>query len=240
MDEDRDPTNGASEQDRPTSGAVAELPGSDPTDHTQYERGTPEYKRALALRAAAARRRNRQAGAADGQGSPATGPEEEGSREAFTVDVRRQEQELAKTSKAKAKAKARPAAKPQSASDAAADANGTIELLSIVGTIVAGPEAAITDQEHAAIHRPLTRIYQRNATVAAAVGRFADPIALLGAIGAYGLRVARSTGAIPPELAARAQAQMHADYASEAATWENFGAAEAPTPPPGRAGLQGQ
>ena len=57
-------------------------------------------------------------------------------------------------------------------------------------------------------------------------------IALLGAIGAYGLRVARSTGAIPPELAARAQAQMHADYASEAATWENFGAAEAPTPPP--------
>lgn len=68
---------------------------------------------------------------------------------------------------------------------------GTTEVISLVGRIVAGDErAAMTDQEQKKIAAPLSRIYEKNAAAAIAVSKWADPIALLTAVAAWGARAA--------------------------------------------------
>ena len=113
------------------------------------------------------------------------------------------------------------------ARESAAD---TLNLLNDAARWLVGPHAVMADEERESIARPLTRLYQRHSAVAESVGRVADPLSLVVALGFWIVR----TYYLAAQQRAALAAQQRADGA-HAPDIQTARDAPAPPPPPGPA-----
>lgn len=107
------------------------------------------------------------------------------------------------------------------------NAESTIGLAEVMAIMLVGPECEMKPAERAAILAPLGRIAERNPELFEATGKWADPMTLVGAIGAWGYRCYK-IGAAKGTDAAAAPRQLR-PVAPPAAASQPGTAAPAPT-----------
>ena len=120
------------------------------------------------------------------------------------------------------------------------NAESTIGLAELLAVVMVGPECEMQPKERAAVLAPLGRIAERHPELFEATGKWADPMGLVAALGAWGYRcyrVAAAQGAAtagqaaaPRQLRPVASAPMDASHPGTAAPAP---IAAAPRPPGG-------